>query len=196
LQKQTLVVEPGKEVVHHSSAVANEVPPPLEHRHHHSHHRNHDVHEGIVRVPLPPVAVTHVDAAVQSSPVIVDERSRTHHLSRTITEVVPGKTVEHQEIRVHEPAVKSVQHHQIKVHEPVKTIQHHQVRVQETVKAPLAPVKQTLVKAVSKSYLSPSEFYRTRTDHHQEKVVVTQTGKEHFVPNYKPSSPYSRCYCV
>ena len=195
-EKQTLVVEPGKEVVHHSTIVSNEPATPQEHRHHHSHHRNHDVHEGIVRVPLPAVVVPHVEPALHSSPLVVHEKSSTHRLSKTFTQAAPVKTVEHHEIKVHEP-VKTIQHHEIKVHEPIKTVQHHQVKVQETVKSLHAPVKQSLVQPIAKSYLSPSELFRTRSDH-QDRVVVTHSsdGKERYIPNYKPSSPYSRCYCV
>lgn len=183
--------------MHHSAVVSNEPATPQEHGHHHAHHRNHDTHEGIVRVPLPDAAVTHVEPAIQSSPLVVHEKSTTHRLSKTITPIVPVKTVEHHEIKVHEPVKTVQQHHQIKIHEPIKTVQHHQV-IQETVKAPPAPVKQSLVHAVPKTFLSPSELFRSRTDHHQERVVVTQTGsvKERYIPNHKPSSTYSRCYCV
>lgn len=181
--------------MHHSSLVSNEPATPQEHRHHHSHHRNHDDHEGIIRVPLPAVPVTHVEPAIQTSPLVVHERSSTHRLSKTFTEAAPY--VEHHEVKVHEP-VKTVHHQEIKVHEPVKTIQHHQVRIQETVKSPVTSVKQSLVSPVPKSYLSPSELFRSRNDHHEERVVVSHTdsAKGRYIPNYKPSSQYSRCYCV
>lgn len=223
LKKQTLVVEPGTDVVHDSSAavVHNEASPPLEHRHHHSHHRNHDVHEGIVRVPVPEVVVTHSEPAVQSSPLVVHEKVSTHRLSKTYTQP-ETKTVEHQVIRVQEPVktvthhqvskvhapIQTVTHHQTKVYEPVKTVTHHltelpvktvqnhHIKIQETVKSPV--VKQSLVQSAHKSYLSPSELFRTRSVH-QDQVVRTHTeeAKQRYVPNFKPaSSTYSRCYCV
>ena len=194
---------------------------PQEHSHHHLHHRNHDshtettpiapsprvVHTPVVEVHHPPAPVTRIHH---------EDTVNTHH-TNTITKTVVDKPVQSQiihqapiAVKAPPPVVQQIHHVPVVVKGPPQVV--HAVKAPPpvivqtpvAVKAPPPVIHQQAIHqdtvsnihhqdTVSKVHRSPVQVYRGKTAVPPRKYEEYAKGR--YVPNYKPSSPYSRCWC-
>lgn len=207
---------------HHEEKITTEIrshPPapvvhaqstPQEHSHHHLHHRNHDSHSQTTPIAPPPqvghssvVEVHHLPAPVTR--VHHEDTVNTHHtntITRTVVDTpVQSRTIHQVPIGVKAapPVVQEIHQVPVVVKGPqvVQAIKSPPapVVVQTPVKGPPAPIHQQVIHqdTVSKVHRSPVQVYRGKTAVPSRKYEEYAKGR--YVPNYKPSSPYSRCWC-